>query len=181
MSIFKIFTTRPKIYWLAAIRTNQRVWRAWCLLSWDQWYARGKCNPICKWQETKVCVWLKSIWFWCNKFDSRNRISLASSNLWCDGRPPFLTVDAFLKSLFWWRFWFRWAHFLFSYRGYKNENFIFNKNPTRCNSMQIFIYCKVTLHVSGVTAPIIRSTKNCNRSRRYSYFPPTWPDRDVGK
>jgi len=27
-----------------------------------------------------------------------------------------------------------------------------NKNPTRCNSMQIFIYCKVTLHVSGVTA-----------------------------
>jgi len=23
--------------------------------------------------------------------------------------------------------------------------------------------CKVTLHVSGVTAPIIRSTKNCNR------------------
>ena len=42
-----------------------------------------------------------------------------------------------------------------------------NKNPTRCNSMQIFIYCKVTLHVSGVTAPIIRSTKNCNRSLRY--------------
>jgi len=57
-----------------------------------------------------------------------------------------------------------------------------NNNPTRCNSMQIFIYCKVTLHVSGVTAPIIRSTKNCNRSPRYrsyywySYFPPTWPD-----
>jgi len=25
--------------------------------------------------------------------------------------------------------------------------------------MQIFIYCKVTLHISGVTAPIIRSTK----------------------
>ena len=39
-----------------------------------------------------------------------------------------------------------------------------NKNPTRCNSMQIFIYCKVTLHVSGVTAPIIRSIKNCNSS-----------------
>ena len=31
-----------------------------------------------------------------------------------------------------------------------------NKNPTRCNSMQIFIHCKVTVHVSGVTAPIIR-------------------------
>ena len=44
---------------------------------------------------------------------------------------------------------------------------ILNKNPTRCNSMQIFIYCKATLHVSGVTAPIIRSTKNCNRSLRY--------------
>ena len=49
--------------------------------------------------------------------------------------------------------------------------------------MQIFIYCKVTLHVSGVTAPIIRSTKNCNCSLRYrswywySYFPPMWPDR----
>ena len=43
-----------------------------------------------------------------------------------------------------------------------------NKIPTRCNSMQIFIYCKVTLYVSGVTAPIIRSTKNCNRSLRYS-------------
>jgi len=26
-----------------------------------------------------------------------------------------------------------------------------NKNPTRCNSMQIFIYHKVILHVSGVT------------------------------
>jgi len=25
--------------------------------------------------------------------------------------------------------------------------------------MQTFIYCKVTLHVSGITAPIIRSTK----------------------
>jgi len=25
--------------------------------------------------------------------------------------------------------------------------------------MQIFIYCKATLHVSGVTAPIIKSTK----------------------
>jgi len=45
--------------------------------------------------------------------------------------------------------------------------------------MQIFTYCKVTLRVSGVTAPIIRSTKNCNRSLRYwySYFLPTWPDR----
>ena len=27
-----------------------------------------------------------------------------------------------------------------------------NKNPTRCNSMQIFIYCEDTLNVSGVTA-----------------------------
>jgi len=32
--------------------------------------------------------------------------------------------------------------------------------------MQIFIYCKVTLHVSGVTAPIVRSAKNCNRNLR---------------
>jgi len=28
-------------------------------------------------------------------------------------------------------------------------------------------HCKVTLHVSGVTAPIIRITKNCNRSLWY--------------
>jgi len=44
-------------------------------------------------------------------------------------------------------------------------------------------YCKITLHVSGVTAPIITGTKNCNRSLRYrscyryTYFPP-WPNRD---
>ena len=50
--------------------------------------------------------------------------------------------------------------------------------------MQIFIYCKVTLHVSCITAPIIRSIKNCNRSLRYRsyylyrYSPPTWSDRD---
>jgi len=28
-------------------------------------------------------------------------------------------------------------------------------------------YYKVTVHVSGVAAPIIRSTKNSNRSLRY--------------
>ena len=40
-----------------------------------------------------------------------------------------------------------------------------------CNSMQIFIHCKTTLHVSGVTAPIIRSIKTCTRSLRYrSYY-----------
>ena len=37
--------------------------------------------------------------------------------------------------------------------------------------MQIFIHCKTTLHVSGVTAPIIRSIKNRTRSLRYrSYY-----------
>ena len=36
--------------------------------------------------------------------------------------------------------------------------------------MQIFIYCKATLYVSGVTAPIIRSTKNCNCSLRYRSY-----------
>jgi len=57
-------------------------------------------------------------------------------------------------------------HFNFS-SGAQNFPFIVNKNPTSCNSMQIFIYCKVTLHVSGVTATIIRSTKNCNRNLQY--------------
>ena len=34
-------------------------------------------------------------------------------------------------------------------------------------------YCKITLHVSGDTAPIIRSTKNCNRSLRYVQLLPS--------
>jgi len=53
--------------------------------------------------------------------------------------------------------------------------------------MQTFIYCRVTLQVSGVTAPIIRniirSTKNCIRYLWYRlwywyrYFLPPWPDQ----
>ena len=49
---------------------------------------------------------------------------------------------------------------------------------------QKFIYCKATLHVSGVTAPIIGSIQNCTRSLRYSsyylyrYSTPTWSDWD---
>ena len=35
-----------------------------------------------------------------------------------------------------------------------HRNSILIKNPTRCNSTQIFIYCKVTLHVSGVTGAL---------------------------
>jgi len=31
-------------------------------------------------------------------------------------------------------------------------------------------HCKVTLHVSGVITPIIRSTKKCNRSLRYKSY-----------
>ena len=51
--------------------------------------------------------------------------------------------------------------------------------------MQTFIYCTVTLLVSGVTAPIIKSTKNCicylwYRSWYwYSYFLPPWPEVTV--
>jgi hypothetical protein len=43
------------------------------------------------------------------------------------------------------------------------------KVPTRCNSMQPFIYCRVTLHVSGVTAPIIRSTKTVSATSAISH------------
>jgi len=31
-------------------------------------------------------------------------------------------------------------------------------------------HCKVTLHVSGVPASFIRSTKNCNRSLQYRSY-----------
>ena len=31
-------------------------------------------------------------------------------------------------------------------------------------------YCKISLHVSGVTAPINRSAKNCNHSLRYRSY-----------
>ena len=27
---------------------------------------------------------------------------------------------------------------------------IYSQVPTRCNSIQVFIYCKITLHVSGI-------------------------------
>jgi len=43
------------------------------------------------------------------------------------------------------------------------------------------LFCKFTLHVSGATLLIIRSTQNCNYSPRNwshflcSYLPPTWP------
>ena len=47
-----------------------------------------------------------------------------------------------------------------------------NKNPTRSNSMQIFIYCNVTLHVSGVTAP---STVACRPRWREVAVPVLWP------
>ena len=33
--------------------------------------------------------------------------------------------------------------------------------------MQVFVYCKITLHVSGVYAPIIKCTSNCNCSFWY--------------
>ena len=35
--------------------------------------------------------------------------------------------------------------------------------------MQIFIYCKITVHVSGVTAPIIRSTKTLTAASGTGY------------
>jgi hypothetical protein len=48
----------------------------------------------------------------------------------------------------------------------------------------IYLLQRQTLHVLGVTAPILRSSKNCicylwYRSwYRYRYFLPPWPDPD---
>ena len=56
-----------------------------------------------------------------------------------------------------------WLIFWRPWGGFSSQRYLMDVNkrgPTWCNSMQTFIYCKVTLHVSGVTAPIIRSTKN---------------------
>jgi len=48
-----------------------------------------------------------------------------------------------------------------------NVVFTLNKSPNRINRLQSDLFhCKIALHVSRVTAPIIRSTKNCNRSYR---------------
>jgi len=61
---------------------------------------------------------------------------------------------------------------------------IFNVNKYPTDSTVCSIYRKATLHVSGVTAPIIRSIESCTRSLRYSsyylyrYSPPTSSDRD---
>jgi len=49
--------------------------------------------------------------------------------------------------------------------------FILNKSRTIRNSMQSDLFhCVVTLHVSGFTAPIIKSTKNRKRSLRYRSY-----------
>jgi len=76
------------------------------------------------------------------------------------------------------------CHKRHDYRKKNTLNIECEQKSNRCNSMQIFIYCKTTLHVSGVTASIIRSIKNCTRSLRYKsyylyrYSPPTWSDLD---
>jgi len=53
--------------------------------------------------------------------------------------------------------------------------------------MQIFIHCRVTLHVSGVTAPIIKSTKNRNPASNTGHnigwrevaVPILWPEQEA--
>jgi len=46
------------------------------------------------------------------------------------------------------------AHVLYLFKTWRIN---VNKKSNRCNNMQIFIHCKTSLHVSGVTAPIITS------------------------
>jgi len=60
------------------------------------------------------------------------------------------------------------AHFFLTHGSVHHDSMLI-KVPTRCNSMQTFIYCRVTLHVSGVTAPIIRSTKTVSATSGISH------------
>jgi len=58
-----------------------------------------------------------------------------------------------------------------------------NKNPTNATVCRYLFTAKL-LYMFRVSAPIIRSIKNCTRSLRYRsyylyrYSPPTWSDRD---
>jgi len=58
-----------------------------------------------------------------------------------------------------------------------------NKGPTRCNSMQTFIHCHVTLHVSGVTHPssgvlktVSATSGVCHGNGIYDIFNCNWVD-----
>ena len=44
-----------------------------------------------------------------------------------------------------------------------------NKGPTRCNSMQTFIHCHITLHVSGVTHPSSGALKTVSATSGISH------------
>jgi len=72
----------------------------------------------------------------------------------------------------------------FSPRGSVHRNSMWINIQHMQQYAAIYLLQKATLHVSGVTAPIIRSIKNCTRSLRHSsyylyrYSSPTWSDRD---
>jgi len=51
--------------------------------------------------------------------------------------------------------------------GFPSHSVLIKTNQMQQYAVCDLYYCKITLHVSEVTAPIIRSTKNRNRSLRY--------------
>ena len=102
-----------------------------------------------------------------------------SSSLWF-----YLRIVVIAVLLFVYYITYRSLLFSFKHSWFPASWFNVNKGPTRCNSMQTFIHCHVTLHVSGVTAPIIRSTINCicylhNTRSHQSGSGPRWKEVTV--
>ena len=108
-------------------------------------------------------------------------------NLYCRVEQTclyFLAFPASIHALFSWLFCYRSSVWINNMLNYTCDTVLGWRNSTRCNSKQIFIYCWITLHVSGVHRSHIRSTWNCSCSLWYrSYYMGSkllqeWPKED---